>query len=882
MYATAIYDLALVLPHARGCEPCIRRLSEALRQRRGVASVELAPERDKLFVGYDPQVISPEALNQAVESAGEEVSRRYRHERLTITELDCPECARGVEASLAHLPGVQSARVDLALGEIEIAYDAERIRREDIIAHVRALGYGVAEAEPATLHFRIEGLDCADCVKAVEGIVKSVPGVIDAAINFGAATMDVRAVGDNELVPRIVAAVARAGYTARLETGETVRRLPRRDFWAFLLRERRGQRTVAAGVAAALGALFSLLTLPPWVGILFYAIAILVGGFDVARSAVASLRTAFTVDMNLLMTVAVVGAAAIGQWSEAAVVIFLFSLGNTMEAYTLDRARDAVRTLVELAPQEAILIHGDHEERVRVEALKAGDLVRVPPGDRIPADGEVVEGTSAVDESPITGEATPVDKGPGDRVYAGTVSGYGALIVRVSNPPADSTLARVIRLVEQAQAQRAPSQRFVDRFARVYTPAVIAIAVAVAVFPPVLFGAAATPWILRALTLLVISCPCALVISTPVAIVSALGRGAHEGVLIKGGAYLEATGELNAVAFDKTRTLTLGQPVVTDIVPLAGLSEKEVLALAAALERNSGHPLAQAVVREARHRGIFPTPAADFQVLPGRGARGRVDGTVLTIGTRALLAQCLQIPQDVEARLEQLEQEGKTVFVLGRCADRRDGAGEVPSAPQRQGHDGLGGETPPLLGVIAVADRLRPESRETVQALRALGIRHVVMLTGDNIATANAIAAQVGVDEVRANLLPEQKVGAIEELLAEYGSVAMVGDGVNDAPALARATVGIAMGAAGAEAALETADIALMGDDLRKVPDTLRLSRHTLAVIRQNIGFSLAVKFLFVALAVLGVATLWSAVFADTGTSLIVTLNGMRLARRVG
>jgi len=867
LYATAIYDIALALPHAKGCQECANRLRQGLLERRGVASVQLSAERDKLIVDYDPQAISPEDLESALQMAGDAVSRRYRHERLTITELDCPECARGVEASLANLPGVQSARVDFTLGEIEIAYDAERIRREEIIAQIRALGYGVAEAEPATLHFRIEGLDCADCVRAVEGVVKSVPGVIDAAINFGAATMDVRAAGDDELVPRIVAAVARAGYTARLEAGETVRRVPRRDFWAFLLRERRGRRTVAAGVATAVGAILSALALPPWVGILFYAVAIVVGGFDVARSAVASLRTAFTIDMNLLMTIAVVGAAAIGQWSEAAVVIFLFSLGNTMEAYTLDRARDAVRTLVELAPQEAILIHGDHEERVRVEALKVGDLVRVPPGDRIPADGEVVEGSSAVDESPITGEATPVDKAPGDRVYAGTVNGYGALTARVSQPPADSTLARVVRLVEQAQAQRAPSQRFVDRFARVYTPVVIAIAVGVAILPPVLTGAAASPWILRALTLLVISCPCALVISTPVAIVSALGRGAHDGVLIKGGSYLEATGQLNAVAFDKTRTLTLGQPVVTDILPLGGASEREVLALAAALERNSGHPLAQAVVREARHRGIYPAPAADFQVLPGRGARGRVDGSVLTIGTRALLAECLAIPPQVEARLVHLEHEGKTVFLLGRCAQAGERRGE---------------ETPPLLGAIAVADRLRPESREAIRALRELGIRHVVMLTGDNLSTASAIAAQAGVDEVRANLLPEEKVGAIEELEAEYGTVAMVGDGVNDAPALARATVGIAMGAAGAEAALETADIALMGDDLTKVPDTLRLSRRTLGVIRQNIGFSLVVKFLFVALAVAGIATLWSAVFADTGTSLIVTLNGMRLARRAG
>ncbi|HOQ99233.1 MAG TPA: heavy metal translocating P-type ATPase [Anaerolineae bacterium] len=880
--ATGIYDIARALPNAAGCEQCISHLSSALEQRAGVQSVQFSHERDKLIVGYDPAIISAEDMANAVDSAGEAVSRRYRHERLNVTEMDCPECARGVEASLANMPGVQSARVEFALGQVELAYDAERVGRDEIVALIRALGYDVAERAPAALRFRLEGLDCAECAKGLESLVAGLPGVAGASINFGAATIDVQATGGDEVVAQITSAVSRAGYTARLEAGEVVRQPPRRDFWAFLFRQRRGRRTIAAGALTALGAILSAAPLAPWVGIVFYGLAIVVGGYDVARSAVASLRSTFVIDMNLLMTIAVIGAAAIGEWSEAAVVIFLFSLGNTLEAYTLDRARDAVHALIELTPQEATLIHGDHEERVRVEALHVGDLVRVRPGERIPADGEVAAGTSAVDESPITGEAVPVDKAQGDRVYAGTVSGHGALTVHVTQPVSDSALARIVRLVEQAQAQRAPSQRFVDRFARIYTPVVIAIAVAIAIIPPLLTGAPANVWILRALTLLVIACPCALVISTPVAIVSALGRAAHEGVLVKGGAYIETLGEVQAIAFDKTRTLTVGQPVVTDILPLGTASEAEVLTLAAALERNSEHPLAQAVVREARHRGIYPPPAADFQALPGRGARGVAQGTTFTIGNRSLLAECLTIPPQVEARLLDLEREGKTVFVLGRCepGDRR---GEVSSPHHRGGEEpppNGGEETSPLRGIIAVADRARPEAREAVASLRQAGIRHTVMLTGDNPATAAAIARELGIDEVRANLLPEDKVGAIAGLLAKYGSVAMVGDGVNDAPALARATVGIAMGAAGSDAALETADIALMGDDLAKVPRTLQLSRRTLAVIRQNIGFSLAVKFAFVALAVLGIATLWSAVFADVGTSLIVTLNGMRLARR--
>ncbi|MCL6430832.1 MAG: cadmium-translocating P-type ATPase, partial [Anaerolineae bacterium] len=628
-----------------------------------------------------------------------------------------------------------------------------------------------------------------------------------------------------------------------------------------LIRQRRGRRTLASGAAFALGAAAALLPVPDVVSILFYAAAVVAGGFDVARSAISALRTTRNIDMNLLMTIAVIGAALIGEWSEAAAVIVLFSLGNTLEAYTLDRTRDSVRALIELAPQEATLLRDGREETVRAEALQAGDLVRVRPGERIPADGEVVEGASAVDQAPITGEAVPVDKAPGDPVFAGTVNGYGVLTVRVTDAPSDSTLARLVGLIEQAQAQRAPSQRFVDRFAHFYTPAVIAIAAGIAILPPLLTSSAATPWVYRALVLLVIACPCALVISTPVAIVAALGRAAREGVLIKGGVYLEAAGSLRAVAFDKTRTLTLGRPVVTDILPFNGRHELEVLAVAAALERNSEHPLAQAVVREARHRGLSPEPATGFEALPGRGARGRVNGRTALIGSRALFEECLTIPPEVSTHLEQLERQGRTVFIVGFCPSN----GEMPPSE--------------LLGAIAVADRVRPESRPAIEELRAAGLQHIAMVTGDNATTAEAIARQVGIDEVLANLLPAQKVEAVERLLAEHGRVAMVGDGVNDAPALARATVGIAMGAAGTDVALETADIALMGDDLTKVPATLRLSRRTVAVIWQNIALSLAIKGAFVLLASLGAATLWMAVFADMGTSLIVTLNGMRLAR---
>ena len=859
---TRVFDLTLTLPNAVNCDHCIGELTHALAQRRGVLAASRAPKGDKLLVDYDSSTLSPEELAAAVESAAGAVSRRYRHERLNVTGMDCPDCARTIAAGVSALPGVLAAQIEFGRGKLELAYDSQVARRDQIIARIRTLGYDVADGECKTLRFRLEGLDCADCGKSLEGTVGTLKGVARAEVNFGAATLTVDAEGSDDLVRRISEAVAQAGYEARLETAELERAMPRRGLGWFILGQRRGRQMLVAAVALLAGLACSRLPVPVVISVAFYAAAIVVGGYDVARSALAAVRTTRSFDMNVLMTVAVIGAALIGEWTEAAVVVLLFSLGNTLEAYTLDRTRDAVRQLLDLAPQEATLIHGDHEERVHVKALQVGDRVRVRPGERVPADGQVLEGNSAVDQAPITGESTPVDKQPGAEVFAGTINGHGALVVRVTQPATDSALARMVRLVEQAQGQRAPSQRFVDRFARIYTPTVIAIAAAIAALPPLFAGVPPLPWVYRALTLLVIACPCALVISTPVSIVSALGRAAGLGVLVKGGRYLEAAGGLRAMAFDKTRTLTVGWPAVTDVIPLGEQDADQVLTIAAAVERNSEHPLAQAVVREAERRGLVVTPAAGFQALPGRGARGRVDGLTYTIGNRALLGECLELPPEADDRLHRLEREGKTVFILGSCGAEGD---PLPHEP---------------LALIAVADRVRPGAAKALDALRGAGVRPIVMLTGDNAATAAAIGREVGVDQVHSNLLPDQKLAAIEELLAQHGAVGMVGDGVNDAPALARATVGIAMGAAGSDAALETADIALMGDDLGKLAYTVQLGRQTLQIIRQNIALSLLIKGAFVVLATLGVATLWMAVFADMGTSLIVTLNGMRLARR--
>ena len=584
----------------------------------------------------------------------------------------------------------------------------------------------------------------------------------------------------------------------------------------------------------------------------FFLPAMLAGGAPIFRKAWLALRRRH-LDMNALMTIAVVGAIFLGEWDEAATVIFLFALAEALEDYSVDRARHAIRSLMELAPLAATVRRNGKDVRVPVEEVEVGERVIVRPGEKIPVDGRVVVGTSSVNEAPITGEAMPVPKEPGDDVFAGTINQQGALEIQVTRHAEDSTLARIIHMVEEAQSQKAPSQRFVDHFAHYYTPSVIAGAVLIASLPPLFLGQPFAVWFYRALVLLVIACPCALVISTPVAIVSGLARAARSGVLIKGGVHLENASRLRVIALDKTGTLTLGQPFVTDIIPLNGHSPADVLRIAAALEARSEHPLAEAVVSRAQEEGIDISPAQHLEAVPGKGAKGQVEGQPFFIGSLRLFEEMGVEVREAREEVERLQREGKTIILLGQ-----------------EEH---------VCGVLAVADAVRPSAAEVVQHLHNHCRMKTVMLTGDNEGTARAIAQQVGVDEWRAQLLPEDKVRAIRELQQRYGSVAMVGDGVNDAPALATATVGIAMGAAGTDTALETADVALMADDLTRLPFTVHLSRRTLRIIQQNIVFSLAIKALFLGLAFAGRATLWMAVAADMGASLVVIANSLRLLR---
>jgi Cd2+/Zn2+-exporting ATPase len=564
-------------------------------------------------------------------------------------------------------------------------------------------------------------------------------------------------------------------------------------------------------------------------------------------------------DINLLVVIAAVGASIIGEWVEAAAVVFLFGVAEWLEGWADRRARRAVEALLEIAPKTAAIKRGPQFVESPVEEARIGDIVAVKSAMRIPLDGEIIAGTSAVNQAPITGESVPVDKNTGDQVFAGTINGEGSLEVRVTKVAGDSTLARIIRLVKEAQEQKAPTQRFVDVFARYYTPIVTLAALAIFLVPPLAFGGQWSDWLYRACVLLIIACPCALVISTPVSIVAGLTAMARRGVLVKGGAHLESIARLRALAVDKTGTITEGKPSVQDVDAIAPHKVEDVLRIAAAIDTHSSHPLAAAVVRHADEQGVKYPRALDYQNRSGRGAQGVVDGHPYFVGNHRFTHELGVCSDEIERRLAAIESRGQSVVVVGH-----------------RPHDDCKGE---VLGIIGVGDTVRGNAAAAVQALHRAGVEAVVMLSGDNQRTVDFISKQVGIDEARGDLLPEQKVAAVKALREKYETVGMVGDGVNDAPAMATATVGIAMGVAGTDAAIETADIALMQDDLAKIAETVQLGRRTLGIIRFNIIFALSLKLVFLIMTLLGHASLWLAILADTGATLLVVANALRLLR---
>lgn len=682
--------------------------------------------------------------------------------------------------------------------------------------------------------YRLENLSCTNCAAKFEKNIRSLPDIKDVELNFGASKLTV----DGNVS---IEELERAGAFDHIRVYPEKAKVEHIPFY----KRRQTIETAISFVLLIAGVILSFKTSEgnPW-AIGLFGSSMLVGGYHMFRTGLMNLsRLEF--DMKTLMTIAVIGAAIIGEWREGAVVVFLFAISEALESFSMNKARQSIRSLMDLAPARALIQRGGELLEMDTEEVRIGDVLIVKPGQKIAMDGVVLRGESAVNQAAITGESIPEVKRPGADVFAGTMNEEGALEVTVTKRVEDTTIAKIIHLVEEAQAEKAPSQKFVDQFAKYYTPAIIAIAFLTALVPGYVTGDWQL-WIYQGLAVLVVGCPCALVVSTPVAIVTAIGNAARQGVLIKGGIHLEETGRINAVAFDKTGTLTKGYPEMTDAIPENSYTKEQLVQLAASAESMSQHPLARAIVKETTQL----LSSEGFNSVTGKGAYALVNGERIHIGS-LLWAEEFGLKVSDEAR--RLQQGGKSVMAVFKEKE--------------------------IIGVIAVADAIRNESPGIVQKLKEMGIGSTIMLTGDHPATANAIAAEIGVTDVRAGLMPQDKLSAIRKLQKEYGRVAMVGDGINDAPALAASTVGIAMGGAGTDAALETADIALMADDLEKLPYTIRLSRKTLRIIKENIMFALGLKVIALLLIIPGWLTLWIAIFADMGATLLVILNALRLVK---
>lgn len=688
--------------------------------------------------------------------------------------------------------------------------------------------------------YRLENLSCANCAMKFESNIKSLATVQEATVNFGAAKVSI--IGEVS-IEEIEKAGAFDGIKVVPVTQRKIEKTP-------FLKRKENVVTLISFIFLIGGIIASFVYEESHpVALSLFVLSIAIGGFDLFKGGLINLSR-FYFDMKTLMTIAIIGAAIIGEWREGAVVVFLFALSEALEAYSMNKARQSISELMDIAPPTAIVRRNNELIELDTEFIQIGDVLIVKPGQKIAMDGVVLKGSSTVNQASITGESIPVLKMKGKDVFAGTLNEEGSLEIEVTKRVEDTTIAKIIHLVEEAQAEKAPSQRFVDKFAKYYTPAIIGIAFLVAIIPPLL-GADWKLWIYQGLAVLVVGCPCALVVSTPVAIVTAIGNAAKHGVLIKGGIHLEEIGRIEAIAFDKTGTLTKGYPEVTYV---EADSTKDFIQNIMSIEAYSQHPLAKAVVKYGASKQIHPKEVDEFKSITGKGAEAVINGIKWSVGSVAWIKTISSISEDILQKVERLQLEGNTVI--------------------------LATEEGMYRGFVAIADPIRSTSSKVLRSLKDIGIKHTVMLTGDDPNTANAIAAKLGITDVNAGLMPEQKLTAIERLKEEYGAVAMVGDGVNDSPALATANVGIAMGGAGTDAALETADIALMADDLEKLPYTISLSRKALRIIKENIMFALGLKIIALLLIIPGWLTLWIAIFADMGATLLVVLNSLRLLNK--
>lgn len=694
--------------------------------------------------------------------------------------------------------------------------------------------------------YRIEGLSCTNCAGKFEKNVKQLPGVTSATVNFGASKISVE------------------GQTTieELEEAGAFENLIIRDDQENDEQVRSKESFIKRNIALIISLGFILVAVISQLSLgedhlltkALYILAIIIGGFDLFKEGFSDLIK-LDFSMESLMTIAIIGAAFIGEWAEGSIVVILFAISEALERFSMDKARQSIRSLMDIAPKEALIRRNNVEQLVSVDKIDIDDIMIIKPGQKIAMDGLVINGHSSVNQAAITGESVPVEKQLDDEVFAGTLNEEGVLEVKVTKKVTDTTIAKIIHLVEEAQGERAPAQAFVDKFAKYYTPFIIIMALLIVVVPPLFFGGDWNKWLYQGLSILVVGCPCSLVISTPVSIVSAIGNAAKNGVLVKGGVYLEEIGHLRAIAFDKTGTLTKGKPVVTDFIATSSETDINYLSIISSLESLSQHPLASAILNEANKTNVDykSIQIEDFQSITGKGLTGIHQNIRYYIGSPKLFSASVIEETAVKVQYRQFQEQGKTAMYFG--TDEQ------------------------ILGVIAVADEVRDSSAAVISELHKLSIEHTIMLTGDNTKTAESIGKQLGVTEIKGDLMPQEKLDSIKALRTTYNKVAMVGDGINDAPALAASTVGIAMGGAGTDTALETADVALMGDDLQKLPFIVRLSRQTLKVIKQNITFSLGIKLLALLLVIPGWLTLWIAIVADMGATLLVTLNGLRLMK---
>jgi len=796
-------DLPLILPDMDERDRCIQLLTDRLAATKGIQQAHMIRNNGtaQLCLHYDPNLLSLGTVQRLAQETGAQVTDRYRHEQIPFTRMNSADAATSLTQTLEALPGMLHAQVNYAAGLAFVAYDSEELARPAI--------------EQAIRHMGVKVIATASETAETEAVAE--------------ADNDDHADHDHGSAPAF---------------------LPHwmQERWPLLL-------VAVAGAALLIGWVGEgWLGFSPAVALIFYLLAYVAGGYDIASHALPGLLKG-KFDTDVLMLAAAAGAALLGEWAEGAFLLFLFSLGHAGEHYALDRARNAVNALGALMPKTARVKRGEQLVEAPVATLRVDEIVVVRPGDRLPVDGQIVNGAGAIDQSPITGESVPVDKEPGDEVFAGTINQSAALEVKVTRLAKDNTLSRVMQLVAEAQSQQSPTQQFTQRFTRWFVPAVLVVVLLVIVVPPFVGWMSWRESFYRAMLLLVAASPCALAIGTPAAVLAGIAQAARNGVLIKGGVHLENLGRLQVMAFDKTGTLTEGRFALDEIVPLNGEPAEELLRVAAAVEQQSNHPLAQAVVRAAQEQKLGLPVATGLENIAGRGVRSTVNGQPVLIGSLKLFIETMstRLPAEVPQIVERLTADGLTTMVVS--------------------------QNEKVLGVLGLADAPRVGVSQTMQQLLKLGIKHLVMLTGDTERVAQRIAHIVGVTDVRADLLPEHKLDAIKQLQGQYGAIAMTGDGVNDAPALATATVGIAMGGAGTAVALETADVALMGDDLRKLPFAVGLSQASRAIIQQNLAISLGVIGLLILTAVVGWVQLSAAVVLHEGSTIVVVLNALRLLR---